>query len=54
MATFDQTEILWNKYKNLPTAFPTQTFLANQAVGDAFPTIIPTTLYSFSNKNSAR
>ena len=43
MATFDQTEILWNKYKNLPTAFPTQTFLANQAVGDAFPTIIPTT-----------
>jgi len=39
----NETEILFNKYKNLPTAFPNETFLANQAVGDAFPTIIPIT-----------
>jgi hypothetical protein len=39
-ATYNQTEILWDKYKNLPDAFPGSPYLANQAVGDAFPQIV--------------
>jgi hypothetical protein len=41
MTTLDQTEILWDKYKNVPNAYPGSSFLANQAVGDAFPQIVP-------------
>jgi len=40
MATYDQTEILWDKYKNVPDAYPGSSYLANQAVGDAFPQIV--------------
>lgn len=43
MATYDRTEILFNKYKNLPTAYPNEVFSANQAVGDAFPQVVPNT-----------
>jgi hypothetical protein len=41
MATYDQTEILWDKYKNVPNAYPGSSYLANQAVGNAFPQIVP-------------
>lgn len=41
MSTLDQTEILWNKYNNVPDAYPSSSFLANQAVGDAFLQIVP-------------
>jgi len=42
MATYDQTEILWDKYKNVPDAYPGSSYLANQAVGNAFPQIVST------------
>ena len=41
MTSLNQTEILWDKYKGVPDAYPGSSFIANQAVGTAIPQIVP-------------